>query len=143
MVAPGTLLGLFPGVINDRIIPRPPTPKRGLRPYLLREDGVWIDYESEIPYPIYYFGENINEYIENIQIQIELRGMKYDSILTKIRAEKLNPYALGHIVNHPPPDTPANIKLIDFDMPITFFPSYMSRYFPSIKRHEDHAFTRK
>jgi hypothetical protein len=60
-------LGLFPGIINDSIIPRPPTPKRGIRPYLLREDGVWIDCESEIPYPILNFGENINEYIENLK----------------------------------------------------------------------------
>ena len=59
-------MGLFPGIINDKIIPRPSTPKRGIRPYLLREDGMWIDYESEIPYPILNFGENINEYIEHL-----------------------------------------------------------------------------
>jgi hypothetical protein len=47
-------------------MPRPPTPKRGIRPYLLREDGMWIDYESEIPYPILNFGENVNEYLEHL-----------------------------------------------------------------------------
>ena len=69
--------------------------------------------------------------------------MKYDSVLIRISPEKINPYAVGHLINHPPPDTPANVKLIDFDLPITFFPSYMSKYFPILKRHEDHAFTRK
>ena len=44
VVLPGTLLGLFPGIISDSNMPRPPTPKRGLRPYLLRSDGYWIDY---------------------------------------------------------------------------------------------------
>lgn len=70
------------------------------------------------------------------------RGMKNDSLLIRISPEKVNPYAMGHLINHPPPDTPANVKLVDFDMPITFFPSYMSRYFPIIKRHEDHVFTK-
>ena len=55
--------------------------------------------------------------------------MKYDNTLIRISPEKINPYA--------------NVKLIDFDLPITFFPSYMSKYFPILKRHEDHAFTRK
>lgn len=45
----------------------------------------------------------------------------------------INPYALGHKINHPPPDIPANIALIDFDLPYTFFPSSQSRYIPYIK----------
>jgi hypothetical protein len=49
----------------------------------------------------------------------------------------LNPYALGHLVNHPPPDTPANISLIDFDLPYTFFPSSYTRYIPYIKHREE------
>ena len=63
--------------------------------------------------------------------------------MIRVSPEKLNPYAIGHLINHPPPDTPANVKLLDFDLPITFFPSYMSNYFPILKRHEDHAFTKK
>jgi hypothetical protein len=45
----------------------------------------------------------------------------------------INPYALGHKINHPPPETPANVSLIDFDLPYTFFPSAYSRYIPYIK----------
>ena len=46
---PGTLLGLFPGVMCDPNIPRPQTPKASaLRPYLLRYDGWWLDYEKEL-----------------------------------------------------------------------------------------------
>jgi hypothetical protein len=44
IVLPGTLLGLFAGVICDPVIPLPPTPKRSLRPFLRRYDGYWIDY---------------------------------------------------------------------------------------------------
>ena len=34
VVLPGTLLGIFPGVINAPGTPVPPTPKRGVRPYI-------------------------------------------------------------------------------------------------------------
>lgn len=55
---PGTLLGLFPGVIFDPVIPPPPTPKNSLRPYLMRHDGYWLDYEKELPYPMPPPGSN-------------------------------------------------------------------------------------
>lgn len=51
--------------------------------------------------------------------------------------EYLNPFALGHMINHPPPDVPANVSLIDFDLPYTFFPSSFSRYIPYIKFREE------
>lgn len=53
-----------------------------------------------------------------------------------INAEMLNPFAVGHIVNHPPPDVAANIKLIDFDLPYTFFPTFMGRYIPYINARD-------
>ena len=37
---------------------------------------------------------------------------------------------MGHLINHPPPDYPANVKLLDFDLPFTFFPSTYARYVP-------------
>ena len=49
----------------------------------------------------------------------------------------INPYALGHYLNHPPPDTPANVSLIDFDLPYTFFPSNYARYIPYINYREE------
>lgn len=44
--------------------------------------------------------------------------------------QDINPYAVGHIINHPPPDFSANVKLIDFDLPFSFFPSAYARYIP-------------
>ena len=49
----------------------------------------------------------------------------------------INPYALGHMINHPPPDTPANCLLIDFDLPYVFFPSLFTRYIPYINYREE------
>lgn len=50
--------------------------------------------------------------------------------MLRVPSDYFNPYAVGHFVNHPPPDTAANVKFIDFDLPYTFFPSYLGRYLP-------------
>jgi len=52
-----------------------------------------------------------------------MRDERMDESVIRVAADRINPYAVGHMINHPPPDTPANIKLIDFDLPMTFFPS--------------------
>ena len=70
MVLPGTLLGLFPGVVCDPNVPVPETPKRSLRPYLKRYDGFWIDYEKEMPYPMPPPGTGYDDYFENFLLQI-------------------------------------------------------------------------
>jgi hypothetical protein len=43
-----------------------------------------------------------------------------------------NPIALGHKINHPPPDTEANVMFVDIDIPYTFFPSDFMRYIPNV-----------
>eukprot|EP00347_Sterkiella_histriomuscorum_P012351 403368929 len=121
IVLPGTLLGIFPGVVCDPGCPMPPTPKRGLRPYLKRFDGYWIDYEKELPYPMPSPGSNLIDFAENFSSQIDKSGMHKSFI--EVPPEYMNPFALGHLINHPPPDIPANVQLIDFDLPYTFFPS--------------------
>ena len=63
---PGTLLGLFPGVICDPSLPMPETPSQtSLRPYLLRYDGYWLDYEKELPYPMPEPGSNFEDHYDN------------------------------------------------------------------------------
>lgn len=133
---PGTLLGLFPGVICDPIVPLPQTPKRvGVKPFLRRYDGYWLDYEKELPYPLPSAGSNFLDLFENMTLQNEKRGESHK--LVQVLGDFINPYALAQFVNHPPPDTPANASLIDFDLPYTFFPSSYSRYIPYIKYREE------
>ena len=75
IVLPGTLLGLFPGVMCDPHIPRPQTPKASaIRPYLLRWDGWWLDYEKELPYPMPPPGVSFHHHYEMFKLQAELRG---------------------------------------------------------------------
>lgn len=81
-----------------------------------------------MPEPGISFDDHYNEF----KFQAELRG-EPDAELVEAPPEDLNPYAVGHIVNHPPPDFSANVKLIDFDLPFTFFPSAYARYVPYIK----------
>jgi hypothetical protein len=135
IVLPGTLLGLVPGVICDNGMPPPVTPKRSLRPYILRFDGTWLDYEKELPYPLPPPGTSFEEHFHDWQLQCELRGEKELKYL-EVPAKDMNPYAVGHLINHPPPDTAANVKLIDFDLPYSFFPSQFSRYIPYINFRE-------
>jgi hypothetical protein len=131
IVLPGTLLGLVPGVICDSGIPLPIAPKRSLRPYLLRFDGTWLDYEKEMPYPLPPLGTSYDEHYHEWLAQCEMRGEK-ELKYVEVSAKDVNPYAVGHLINHPPPDTEANVKLIDFDLPYNFFPSQFARYIPYI-----------
>lgn len=66
VILPGTLLGLFPGMINNPFVPLPDDPKRGIKPYLRRFDGFWLDYEKELPYPLPAPGTNYEDYINNL-----------------------------------------------------------------------------
>ena len=86
---PGTLLGLFPGVICDPNVPLPPTPKRagGLRPYLRRYDGFWLDYEKELPYPMPPPGANFLDFFENFLLQNEVTSIMINFIETWRRHE--------------------------------------------------------
>ena len=102
----------------------------------MRSDDYWIDFESEFPYPLSNFGENVIDFVDNLRFDTEVRGLRMDDNLVRVKPELINPYAVGHIVNHPPPDVPANVKLIDFDMPYTFFPSYMARYLPVMDKND-------
>lgn len=63
--------------------------------------------------------------------QREERGLGHSTVL-QVPAEFMNPYAVGHLINHPPPDVCANVKTVDLDLPYTFFPSYMTRYLPFV-----------
>ena len=104
---PGTLLGLFPGVIFEPWAAEPPTPKRGLRPYLKRHDGYWLDYEKELPYPMPAPGTNYTDLWHLHHELCEMKGITNKDFVA-VPPEYINPYAVGHLINHPPPDTPAN-----------------------------------
>ena len=43
-----------------------------------------------------------------------------------------NPFALGHFINHAPPNVASNVKLIDIEIPYTFYPVDFQRYIPYI-----------
>lgn len=133
---PGTLLGLFPGVIFDPAMPEPPTPKNSIRPFLKRHDGYWLDYEKELPYPMPAPGHSFEELFNRFHHICQSRGITHETFV-QVPPEYINPYALGHLINHTPPDTAANCHLIDFDLPYAFFPTAFSRYIPYIDYREE------
>jgi len=89
-----------------------------------------------LPYPLPPIGTNFVDYIEHWQDQAEKRGIDSNLRMKRVVPEMLNPYAVGHFINHPPPDVAANVMTVDFDLPYTFFPSYMARYLPIINCRE-------
>ena len=106
-----------------------------MRPYLLRFDGTWLDYEKELPYPLPPPGTSYEDHFTEWSLQCQLRGDSEQKYV-EVPAKDINPYAVGHYINHPPPDTEANVKLIDFDLPYSFFPSQFARYLPYINLRE-------
>ena len=58
--------------------------------------------------------------------------------MPKIPYEALNPYALGHVINHPPPDVSSNVLFVDFNIPFNWFPSNFWKFLPYVQtRHFD------
>ena len=59
----------------DPYVNMPLTPKASaLRPYLLRYDGWWLDYEKELPYPMPEPGISFEDHYFNFKFQAEMRG---------------------------------------------------------------------
>jgi len=89
------------------------------------KDGYWVNCEKEFP-NVTRNGKSYEEIMEDI----------YDSEINanyrneKIPSEAINPFALGHYINHPPPGESSNVMFVDFDIPLTWLPSSFSQYIP-------------
>lgn len=129
-VLPGTLLGFYPGVIFFNYMEAPKTQLKTVYEYLKRFDGTWLDANRKIPYP-YKFGLSLQEFQHQDADACAVLGIK-DLLYKTIPISFLNPLALGHKLNHPPPDISANVKLIDIIIPFNFLPSEFLRYLPNI-----------
>ncbi len=57
----------------------------------------------------------------------------------RVDPEFINPFALGHKINHPPPDTASNVILLDMVIPDHFFPQDYMKYLPYLKYSHDHV----
>ena len=138
LVYPGTLLGFYPGVyysynnyqneVLDEIEDNSVL-KNSSYPYLKRHDNTYLDPYVSVPYPLF---NNITLYEFNKYLKsVEESKKKLKYVNTPLY--KINSLALGHKINHPPPNKEANVKFIDFDIPASFFPISFLRYMPNIK----------
>ena len=85
-------------------------------------DEYWIDPDLEIPYYL-NIGQPLND--------LEERFENFWS-MPKIAYQAMNPYALGHKINHPPPDKEANVLFVDFNIPMNWFPSSFWKFIPYV-----------
>lgn len=133
-VPPGTLLGFFPGVVYPKSIMSLKIEKNYLlkaeMPFIQRYNGVGVAHEDYLFYPSYNLGMSVEEYMTSRS------RLKYGEPI-EIRPEMLNPYALGHMINHPPINTSPNVGFLDLEIPTSFFPSFLMRYFPYMSYCEE------
>ena len=125
-VPAGSLLGFFPGIYYTKaMLQTKPIPIHPLAelPYLTRWNGDAINHTAHLFHPPYRLGQGSEEIIE-----------KFERLGQKMPAEVLphyvNPYGLGHLVNHPPPGKPANVCFIDFQIPENFLPTFLLNHLP-------------
>lgn len=118
-ILPGTLLGFYPGVIYSR---NKEKPKNEYCNYLRRPNGCWVDPSANVPYPKMNLAY-LAEYDSNIEKRLST---------VKLPLYKTCHLGIGHKINHPPPDSEANVKFFDFKVPPSFYPSSFSRYIPNI-----------
>jgi hypothetical protein len=131
-VLPGTLVGFYPGIIYPSRIKKPELIINDTYPYLKRFDDFWVDPIGLVPYPLY---DNLS--IEDFK---ELKKTNSNLLYKELPLYKNNHLALGHKINHCPPDEPANVKIIDFYVSSNFFPKTFFRYLPNIKHSDDSTF---
>lgn len=130
VVPAGTLLGFYPGVhhtsesIQSSILKIYPQTEL---PYILRWNGDAIFHDQHLFFPPFKLGYGCEEYVERIE-RLE------KTLPIEVRPSQINPYALGHFINHPPPQTPPNVCFIDFEISETFFPSFLLQHFPYMRQ---------
>lgn len=126
VVLPGTLLGFVPGIIYDQ-----GTTKIKLKDYnqdkielpvLMRYDGFSVGFDDPLYYPPYNMGYSVKEYLEQFQ---SAHGSPYE-----VDSHQINPYGIGHLINHPPSDRAPNVCFIELEIPKEIFPGYLLKYLP-------------
>ena len=127
VVLPGTLIGLAPGVIHEKIQPLPDTEEREVINYFQRSDQFWISYDAELPYNRNFISESILD--KEMQLT-DIGNFDEKERYHIFHGSMMNPYALAHKINHPPPETSPNVLLVDLDIPFSFFPSSFTKYMP-------------
>lgn len=117
-------------------MPSEPFPERSnqsVANFLKRYDNFWIDSESQIP-AIPTLNFSLRELKKKHSFNLE--HVSDDYPFEMIDPEYVNPYAIGHKINHPPPSISENVSFIDFDIPYTWFPSEYMRHIPYIDKEE-------
>jgi hypothetical protein len=125
-VPAGSLIGFYPGIYYTKEIlstnPLKHSPLTEL-PYLLRHNGDAINHNAHLFYPPFNMGSGCEELISK-------RERLSQNMPIEVLPQMINPYALGHFINHPPEGRPANVCFIDFEFPENFFPSFLLNHFP-------------
>ena len=137
VLLPGTVVGFVPGVIATKSGSVKPdlkqVPERGELPYVLRFDDTSINFEDNIMYPWNATGKTVLEVLE-------LMSNYNNAVPIEVPGDAINPFAVGHHINHPPEGRPANVCFLETEVPAAFFPKFLMRFFPYM-HFSDQEFT--
>jgi hypothetical protein len=126
VVLPGTLLGFVPGIIYDqgttKIKLNGYNQERIELPVIMRYDGFCIGFDDPLYYPTYNLGYSVKEYLEPFKAA---HGKPYE-----VDSHQVNPYGIGHLINHPPANRAPNVCFLELEIPKQFFSGYLLKYFP-------------
>eukprot|EP01017_Pseudomicrothorax_dubius_P005142 TRINITY_DN11213_c0_g2_i3.p1 TRINITY_DN11213_c0_g2~~TRINITY_DN11213_c0_g2_i3.p1 ORF type:complete len:423 (+),score=60.60 TRINITY_DN11213_c0_g2_i3:146-1414(+) len=126
----GTMLGFIPGVIHPNFDPSPASlESKEERKYIHRYDLTMIDFSAKLPFP-YRHGLNLEDYEDKFESYSKI--YKTNETVLYVPGESYNPYAVGHRINHPPPQTLPNVIVLDLIIPRAFFTGDYLKYFPYI-----------
>lgn len=126
-VPAGTLLGFVPGMLYGMREAGKKMEQEwsetGELPFILAFNGDLICYKDKVTYPPFNFGYSYTEWVR------EVSNTGADDPF-EVYPYMLNPYAVGHMINHPPAGSLANVCFLDIPVPQNFFPPFLLRYFP-------------
>ncbi|CAI2367906.1 unnamed protein product [Moneuplotes crassus] len=133
---PGTLLGFYPGVIRSQFTKLLQHNEESMNFNIKRYDSFWIDSEALLPYPA---KQNLSLSELKKSVNFLNSAIGGEDCIEFVDPEYLNPYAIGHKINHPPPEVAANAELVDFDIPYTWFPEEYRVHLPYIDEKDFHG----
>lgn len=125
----GTLVALFPGALYDSAQMINPTTQdiSEEREYVQRYDDYAVRFSEKIPY-------HKRDPLTLLKVSPKIEESNSPSEDWEVEGSFLNPYAVGHMINHPPPGKRCNVIALDIVVPHLFFPGNLCRFVPNFKQ---------
>ncbi|KAL4441354.1 hypothetical protein ABPG74_013649 [Tetrahymena malaccensis] len=130
VIPTGSFLGFLGGVVYDSLTDYNNSNSSDKLPdtYIHRFDNTVVDFAQKIPYP-YIYGNSIKDYIFLMSQRKESEKVH----IKEVPSNFINPFSVGHKINHPPKFSSPNVIFLDIYIPMHFFSESFMKFFPFIR----------